>query len=134
MQVEIYWTDDGDEELGLLPGEVTQVLDVDGETRVFFAGRSTEYGDRYQGVLRIPRRTGEQTLKDQMTYTLVDGSLDQVPFSVVGSFKNRRFDSFAGTWFERGKGFRVNLTGLPRFAAKSRTKGRSKASRHTRNK
>lgn len=116
MATEIYWTEESEDESGLLPGHVTRVIKVGRALRIVFAGQDREFGDQYEGVLRLQMRLGTQKIKGTQAYKQQTGGWEQVPFSVTGQFEDRRFTAFSGTWSERGKYCRLDLVGLPPYA------------------
>jgi hypothetical protein len=125
---EIYWSakEGEDSDLDLIPGRVTRVEKVGHELRLFFAGRHGEYGDQYQGVLRIRLRPGRQTVEGTQSYKPMDEPWEPVRFSVVGEFKDQRFTTFAGDWTEGDRTFQVEIFGLPSHSndAARRKRGR----------
>lgn len=112
---EIYWSakEGEDSDLDLIPGRVTRVEQAGYELRLFFAGRHGEYGDQYEGALRLRLRAGRQIVEGTQSYKPMDEPWEPVQFSVVGEFKDDRFTTFVGDWTEGGRTFRVEIFGLP---------------------
>jgi len=112
MAVEIYWTPDGGDDEDLIPCNVVKVTRSADAIVVYFRGRDSESGDEFEGILRLKRRLGEQTVEGKQAYKPFGEDWEDLPFSAAGSFENRRFDTFAGTWAERGRWFRFEIVGL----------------------
>lgn len=113
MPAEIYWTAHDGDDSDLIPGQITRIVRSGGELRIPFAGRESQYGDQYEGLLRIQLIAGAQTLEGTQRYRAVDGEWEPVPFSVVGNFEDARLTEFSGVWTEGGKSFQVEIVGLP---------------------
>jgi hypothetical protein len=131
MPTEIYWTAEGADDPDLLPGVVTQVRREKRELRVFFSGADTAYGARYEGVIRLVSYVGGQRMEGNLTYKSIGDEIEIVPFVVTGAFASSNFESFSGTWIEKGRTCRVDIVGLPasseRKAGGRGTRNRGKA-------
>ena len=132
------WTPEGENETDLIPAHVTRVMKVGRELRIFFSGKEGEYGDKFEGVLSIRLRLGTQKIKGNQSYKHEDDEWELVPYSVIGKFDDRRFETFSGTWTEQGTRCRVDVLGLPptvnpaakrKKAAKARKSRKRRASR-----
>lgn len=111
MAAEIYWTPDGGDDEDLIPCNVVKVTRSADEIIVFFGGRDSESGDEFEGILRLKRRLGEKTVKGKQACKPFGEDWENLPLSAAGSFENRRFDTFTGTWAERGRRFRFEIVG-----------------------
>ena len=132
MPTEIFWTPENEEEADLIPAKVTEVRKIGRELRIFFSGQHGPTGDRFEGVLRLRLRPGIQKAAGNQGYKELDGAWELVPYSVTGQFESSRFETFSGTWTERGTHLSVDVVALPFFEASAVKKGKSAKSNKSR--